>query len=85
MTSKELIQKFQKEQGLSKGAAEKAAKGVFAALADALQTEDRVQIPGVGVFKAKIKPARQVRRPMDGAMIDVPERRVVTFKPTKVS
>ena len=85
MTRKDLIQKVQQDQGLSKAAAEKAVKSVFDALASALQTEDRVPIPGLGVFKAKTKEAHEVYSALTGKTHSVPERRVVTFKAAKVS
>ena len=83
MTKKDLISKLREDKSLTKAQAQMMVDGVIDALADALKTEDRVAIPGLGVFKAKIKPARTLRRPYDGQMIDVPERRVVTFKATK--
>lgn len=40
-------------------------------------------LPKVGIFKAKDLPARKARNPQTGAMIDVPAKTKLTFKPAK--
>lgn len=40
-------------------------------------------LPKVGIFKAKDLPARKARNPQTGAMVDVPAKTKLTFKPAK--
>lgn len=53
-------------------------------LTTALAHKDEVSLPGVGKFTSGIRAARKGRNPSTGAEIDIPEKRVVKFSPSKI-
>jgi DNA-binding protein HU-beta len=66
---------------------QEAVKRVLTEFADvvgtAVKSGDDVSISGFGVFKRSIKKARVGRNPLSGEQINIPEKRVITFKPGK--
>lgn len=67
----------------NKKSAEVAARAVFAEVVKAMQNGDEVKIPGFGVFATKDRDARTARNPKTGESVDVPAKRVPTFKASK--
>ncbi|HOV88136.1 MAG TPA: HU family DNA-binding protein [Syntrophobacteraceae bacterium] len=51
-------------------------------IAESLE-KDNVQLTGLGTFKKVTLPAREGRNPKTGETIQIPERAVVRFKPSK--
>ncbi len=51
---------------------------------DILKNKDRIEIRGLGVFKTKKRNARIARHPKTGEKVEVPERYVPAFKPSKL-
>jgi nucleoid DNA-binding protein len=47
-----------------------------------LAEQGRVSVPGFGVFEVKVRKARTARNPRTGGKVAVPERLVVTFRPS---
>lgn len=62
--------------------ADAAVNSVLDVISVALKSED-VVIAGFGKFTSKIRPARTVRNPRTGGAVDVPDKRVVSFKAGK--
>jgi DNA-binding protein HU-beta len=54
----------------------------FETLLDALEGGQEIKISGFGVFKVRAKAARKGRNPKTGARVEIPARRVVSFKPS---
>ena len=55
---------------------------LFEAMVEALDRGEKIKIPGFGVFKVRAKAARKGRNPKTGDRIEIPARRVVSFKPS---
>jgi DNA-binding protein HU-beta len=53
------------------------------AMAEWLETGERVAIPGLGSFYTSERPAREVRNPRTGAAVQVSASRTVRFRPGK--
>lgn len=53
-------------------------------ITETLEKNDRIEIRGLGVFKTKKRNARIARHPRTGNMVNVPERYVPAFKPSKL-
>lgn len=70
---------------VAKKAIEQILKGVFIAIKDDIQKGNDVRINNFGTFKLKTRPARKGRNPQTGETIDIEEKQVITFKPTKAS
>ena len=80
MTKSELIEKVAAATGTTKNAAATALDAVLANVAAAIKTEGRMQVPGIGTFTVKQRPARAGRNPQTGKAIKIAARKAVTFK-----
>lgn len=56
---------------------------VLGALAAVIQSEETVDVPGLGKFGTKERAARKGRNPKTGETMDIPAKTVLTFKPSK--
>ena len=45
-----------------------------------IQTNDKVNLPGLGIFKLKRRAARTGRNPRTGEEVPIPARTVLTFR-----
>jgi len=68
---------------VSKGRASEAIDAMFAALTEALQQGEKIQIAGFGNFTVRERPARKGRNPQTGEALDLPASRAVGFKSAK--
>lgn len=58
-------------------------KDVLNAIIDTIVAEGRIELRGFGVFAAKQRKARTCRNPKTGAVVEVAEKYVVSFKAGK--
>jgi DNA-binding protein HU-beta len=79
----ELIAAYAAATGNTKAKATEAVNAVIGLIEDALIKGNSVQIVGFGTFNVKQRNARTARHPQTGDPIDVPAKRVVTFKTGK--
>lgn len=70
---------------VSRQDAEKIVNALFSAMANALQSGDKLEIRGFGSFKIRDRKARQARNPRTGEAVQVPAQRVAAFKPARAS
>ena len=71
------------EIGITKKQAAQVVDCVFAAIKDALAEGDRVSLIGFGTFSIKERAAREGRNPRTGEKIEIPEKKVPSFRPGK--
>ena len=83
MNKSELIAKVAETSELSKKDATKAVEAVFEAIADALQSGDKVQLVGFGNFEVRERSARKGRNPQTGDEIEISASKVPSFRPGK--
>ena len=83
MTKAELVTTIAKGAGITKKQADAALKAAVAAVSNALKKGERVAIPGFGIFSVRKRAARKGRNPRTGAVINIPARKVVVFRPAK--
>lgn len=83
MNKTELSAKVAQIAELDKKTAEKAVNAVFAALGQAFDAEEKVQIMGFGTFETKQRAARQGRNPATGETIEIPAGKALVFKASK--
>ena len=79
MTKKELIDKVADGSGITK----KQVESVLSLVVDAIRSSERTEIRGLGVFKFKVRAARQGRNPITGEALEIPEKTVLAFKAGK--
>ena len=83
MNKADLVSKVSETTELSKKDATKVVDAVFDAIAEALQSGDKVQLVGFGNFEIRERSARKGRNPQTGEEIDIPASKVPSFKPGK--
>lgn len=81
MNKAQLIDAISEKAGLTKADAKKALDAFVEATTDALKNGDRVALIGFGSFAVATRSARTGRNPQSGSPIEIPEKKVVKFKP----
>lgn len=84
MTKPELIKTVSSVGGINQLSA-KAALDALAKVLIELPAGNEISLNGVGKFVAKEIPAHVARNPLTGASVDVPAKRRLTFKASKVA
>ena len=81
MNKAQLIDAIADKAALSKSDAKKALDAFVESTTDALKNGDRVALVGFGSWSVATRSARTGRNPQSGAPIEIPEKKVVKFKP----
>ncbi len=81
MNKAQLIDAIAEKAGLTKADSKKALDAFILATTEALRDGDRVALVGFGSFSVSTRSARTGRNPQSGAPIEIPEKKVVKFKP----
>lgn len=81
MTKADLVNKIAEKTGQSKVASEKALNAFLLSVKDVLLSEGKLTITGFGTFAVEKRPTRKGRNPRTGAVITIPEAKVVKFRP----
>ena len=83
MNKAELAAKIAETLDTSKADGERAIEAVIDAVVSSLKSGDEVSIAGLGIFSAKMRPARTGRNPRTGESIQIPAMRVPKFRASK--
>ena len=83
MTKQQLIEQVAAKTELKKSEAEVAVDSVLALIAEALRSNERVDLRGFGSFVVKERKERQGRNPRTGETITIAAKRDASFKPSK--
>jgi nucleoid DNA-binding protein len=81
MTKRDMAKVIAGETGLAQGQAGEVIQGVFDGITETLLSEGRIELRNFGVFEVKERGPSRRRNPRTGEAVDVPAKRVVTFKP----
>lgn len=80
---KEIVKTISVEIGLTQLKTKEIVQKTFDAIVEALVKDGRIELRNFGVFEVKDRAARKARNPRTGDRVEVPEKKVVTFKPGK--
>ena len=83
MNKAELIAAVAEKTGLSKKDTEKVVNATFDTITETLETGEKVQLVGFGVYDVKTRGVRIGRNPKTKEEIEIPATRVPTFKAGK--
>lgn len=72
-----------KEYNLTKKESKDVVDTVVAAIAEVVQSGEKIRLNDLGTFSVKEKSARTARNPKTGETINVPAKRVVKFQVAK--
>ena len=83
MTKKELIEAMAKKADMTPDAADKALKALTTVITEALQQDDVITIPGLGVYRIQQRAARENFVPSKGEKIVIPAKTMPVFRASK--
>jgi DNA-binding protein HU-beta len=83
MNKAELITAVAEKTGFSKKDAEKVVNATFDTITETLETGEKVQLVGFGVYEVKERGVRVGRNPKTKEVIEIPASRVPSFKAGK--
>jgi DNA-binding protein HU-beta len=81
MVKGDLIKYVAKRAGLTNEKASEAVEAVLTGVRHGVSSDGETKILGFGTFKNTVRKAREGRNPATGAVINIPEKNVVKFKP----
>jgi nucleoid DNA-binding protein len=81
MTKKDMARAIAEETGITQNQAQEIIQRVFDGITETLLSEGRIELRNFGVFEVRERKPRRARNPRTGEAVDVPAKRVVTFKP----
>jgi DNA-binding protein HU-beta len=79
MTKAEFVAKLAESTGITRRQSEAVFSTVVEIVGNALQTDNKVSLPGLGAFTCVKRKARVCRNPRTGAEIQVPTKKAVKF------
>jgi nucleoid DNA-binding protein len=80
MTKNDMARAIADRMGLPQGQVREVILRVLDGITEALVSEGRIELRNFGVFAVRGRRPRRARNPRTGEAVDVPARRVVTFK-----
>ncbi len=83
MNKQDIAEKVHGVLGGTKADAERAVECMIDAIVDSLKKGDDVSVAGLGIFKVKMRAARQARNPRTGETVQVQAMRVPKFQAAK--
>ena len=80
MTKKEIVLKISEETNIKQIDVKVVVQRMLDHIVAALSSGETVELRNFGVFKVKSRRSRIGRNPKTGAIVPIPERKVVSFK-----
>lgn len=84
MIKADLINKIAKEMDISKQDAEIGVNLFFETIKDAILRGEEIELRGFGSFRFRQREGRSGRNPRTGEPVEVPPKKVLYFKPSKL-
>ncbi|WP_121064694.1 HU family DNA-binding protein [Chachezhania antarctica] len=84
-TKTALIKDVAAEANLNQATVGTALDAILGKISERTAAGDKVAIPGFGKFETRTRAARTGRNPATGAPVEIPERTVLKFTPSKSS
>ncbi|HQU07772.1 MAG: DNA-binding protein HU [Parcubacteria group bacterium 21-54-25] len=83
MNKADIAAKVHEVLGTTKADADRAVETIIDSITSALKGGDEVSIAGLGIFSAKVRPAREGRNPRTGESVHISAMRVPKFRAAK--
>jgi len=85
LTKKEIMENISEKIGLTKRESVDIVDSLFEIIKDELAKGNPVMISGFGKWEVRAKKERKGRNPQTGEPITIDARKVVTFKPSRIT
>ena len=83
MTKGQLADAVASKMGLSKKQAEETIDATFDVIAKTMIKDDKVNVPGFGIFRVSSRKAREGINPKTGEKIHIPAKKAAKFRAAK--
>lgn len=83
LTKEIITNRVARQCGVSAVTAKSLFDGFIDTIVEAMENDDKVVISNFGVFQMKRRAPRTGRNPHTGQAVPIPERYVISFKPSK--
>lgn len=83
MNKADIAAKVHEVLDISKADADRAVETIIDSITSTLKNGEDVSIAGLGIFSAKVRPAREGRNPRTGEPVHIPAMRVPKFRAAK--
>ncbi|MFH1878893.1 MAG: HU family DNA-binding protein [Candidatus Omnitrophota bacterium] len=80
MTKKDIIMKISEDTDLKQVDVKEVVQRTFDIITESLRSGDKVELRNFGIFKVKTRRGRLGRNPRTGDSVDIPDKKVVSFK-----
>src|ERR1700691_3684844 len=80
MTKKEMAKAIAEDLNITTELTKEVIQKTFAAIIETLETDGRIELRNFGVFEVRKRKPRKARNPRTGEVVQVPSRKVVSFK-----
>lgn len=80
MQRKEFVSKIAEKTGMKLKDINAVLDGFIEVMTEAFEDDERVELRGFGNFIAKTRKARKARNIQTGEVVDVPAKKILTFK-----
>ncbi len=84
MRKQDIVDDIYQQTGLPKKDIQLVVNLLLDSVRNAFLREERIELRGFGVFEVKKRKSRVGRNPKTREVINIPARKVVTFKPSKL-
>jgi len=84
MIKADLVNKIAKEMNISKQEAEAGVNLFFSTIKEAILKGEEIELRGFGSFRFRNRGPRSGRNPRTGEPVEVPPKKVLYFKPSKL-
>ena len=84
ITKADIIESVYEKVGFSKKESSEIVEIVFETIKSTLEQGEKIKISGFGKFEVRQKNTRRGRNPQTGSELQIPARRVLSFKPSQV-
>jgi integration host factor subunit alpha len=84
MTKADIVSQIQAKVGFSRQKTAEVVDDLFEIMKETLEKGEAIKISGFGNFEVRQKKARKGRNPQTGDSIIIPQRRVLSFKPSQL-
>jgi integration host factor subunit alpha len=84
LAKKDIVQNVHDKLGFSKKDSAEMVECVFGLMQESLARGEKMKISGFGTFATKEKKAQTGRNPQTGEKIEIPAKRVLSFKPSQI-
>jgi len=83
MTKQDMVKTIANRLGLTQVETKEVVQCTLDTIVEAICTQGGIELRNFGVFKIKNRAPRKARNPRTGEKIEVPGKKVITFKPGK--